>query len=121
MTIALSQFHDDLLKAGPLGGMQGAQRLRTEVMKYILAHESTIPPHSKVVARVFYNGRAMLGERVQNGKRQYTQLEAFMVKFAETQPLFDFLDCGGGKERADDKIRGWLHSKNTIPRLKLIS
>ena len=29
-----------------------------------------------------------------------------MVKFAETAPLFDFIDVGGGKERADDKIKG---------------
>jgi hypothetical protein len=28
-----------------------------------------------------------------------------MIKFSETHPLFDFLDCGSGKERADSKIK----------------
>src|SRR4051812_15945767 len=28
-----------------------------------------------------------------------------MIQFSETHPLFDFLDCGSGKERADSKIK----------------
>jgi hypothetical protein len=35
-----------------------------------------------------------------------TQLRAFCAGFSSRLPLFDFIDVGPGKERADNKIRG---------------
>ena len=99
------KFSSSLCKGGHDAGISIAQALWLELSKHILSSDR-IPPHSKIVVRIFYNGRHMLGPRVANNMRQYTQMEETMIKFAETQPLFDFLDCGGGKERADDKIKG---------------
>ena len=101
------QFTSELLKSGDQAGTLAAQRLRTEVLKYILDRDH-IPPHSKIVVRIFYNGSGIIGERnnkkIQN--RDLTPTETLMIKFTETQPLFDYMICGSGKERADDKIRG---------------
>ena len=86
-----------------------AQSLWIEISKYILT-SSHIPCDAKIVVRIFYGGRAALGPRVTKTNtafaRQYTKVEETMVRFAETAPLFDFIDAGGGKERADDKIKG---------------
>lgn len=34
------------------------------------------------------------------------QLNSFFVRLTQSHPLIDVVDCGGGKERADEKIRG---------------
>lgn len=100
-----SKFTDILTKSKPDPGVTLAQALRVDISKYILLN-SHIPAHSRIVVRIFFNGRHTLGPRRTSNARQYTKMEETMVRFAETQPLFDFIDCGGGKERADDKIRG---------------
>ena len=79
-----------------------------------------IPMHSKILVRVFFNGRQLLGPRVQNNARQYSEIEEFMVRFSETQPLFDFMDCGGGKERADSKIKGTCDCGSRPPQPHLV-
>ena len=105
------QFSDDLIKGQRDPGVTIAQSLWIELSKHILI-SGTIPAESRIVVRIFFNGRSSLGERVapKAGKyaRQYSKMEEAMIRFAETQPLFDFIDCGGGKERADSKIQGML-------------
>lgn len=34
------------------------------------------------------------------------QMNSFFVRLTQSHPLIDVVDCGGGKERADEKIRG---------------
>lgn len=83
-----------------------AIRLKNEVTKYILEHN--IPP-SKVIARVYINdsGAQKANSRQKAFKNsQKAMLTSFRVQFTEAIPLFDFVDVGYGKERADEKIRG---------------
>lgn len=35
-------------------------------------------------------------------------LESFFTSFTQSRPLFQFVDCGPGKERVDSKLRGML-------------
>jgi hypothetical protein len=60
---------------------------------------------SKVVVRVFFNAGSGKGKLWKNGLRSTPAIHTFMIQFSEAHPLFDFLDCGSGKERADTKIR----------------
>ena len=73
-------------------------------MNYIAAHKE-IPLHSKIVARVFFNASSQRGKLGKDGLRSTPALYTFMIQFSETHPLFDFLDCGSGRERADSKIK----------------
>jgi hypothetical protein len=73
-------------------------------MNYIAAHKE-IPLHSKIVARVFINASSQRGKLGKDGLRNTPALHTFMIQFSETHPLFDFLDCGSGRERADSKIK----------------
>ena len=38
------------------------------------------------------------------------QVRAFCAGFSSRLPMFDFVDVGFGKERADNKIRGTMHT-----------
>jgi hypothetical protein len=73
-------------------------------MNYIAAHKE-IPLHSKIVARVFFNASSQWGKLGKDGLRSTPAIYTFMIQFSETHPLFDFLDCGSGRERADSKIK----------------
>lgn len=73
-------------------------------MNYIAAHKE-IPLYSKIVVRVFFNASSQRGKLGKDGLRSTPALHTFMIQFSETHPLFDFLDCGSGRERADNKIK----------------
>jgi hypothetical protein len=87
-----------------------AARLKNQVTSYILENES-IPFGSKIVVRVYINisGKENSSKRRLSFKKsRYDRGVAttFALQFTETIPLFDFVDVGHGKERADEKIRG---------------
>ena len=86
------------------GGSRAAHRIKTEVLNYIATRDD-IPLYSKIVVRVFFNAGSVYGKLGKDGIRSTAAGHAFMIQFSETHPLFDFLDCGSGKERADTKIR----------------
>jgi hypothetical protein len=70
-----------------------------------MATHDDIHLHSKIIVRVFFNAASAWGKLGKDGIRGTAACHAFMIQFSETYPLFDFLDCGSGKERADTKIR----------------
>ncbi len=89
-------------------GALAAIRLKNEVMKHIV-ESNDVPVSVRVIARVFINGsgRQNNSQRRQSFKGSQTDLlAAFRMQFTEAIPLFDFVDVGHGKERADEKIRG---------------
>ena len=66
---------------------------------------NTIPLHSKIIVRVFFNAGSQRGKLGRDGLRGTPAVHTFMIQFSETHPLFDFLDCGSGRERADTKLK----------------
>ena len=84
-----------------------AIRLKNEVLSHIL-ESPAIPPTAKVLAKVYINASTFgRGRKITSFTgNQLSLLEAFRIQFTETMPLFDFVDVGIGKERADEKIRG---------------
>jgi hypothetical protein len=73
-------------------------------MNYLTTHRE-IPLHSKIVVRIFFNASSQRGKLGKDGLRGTPAFHTFMIQFSETHPLFDFLDCGRGRERADSKIK----------------
>ena len=60
-----------------------------------------------VVVRAYANLKDLAQAYVRLGKmRHAANLSLFAVGFTKRQALFDFVDVGVGKERADNKIRG---------------
>lgn len=79
-------------------GRYAANSIKIEVQKYLLQSNGRIPLHSKIMTRVFTN----LGD----SKHMRAASVSFPRQFSESMPLFDFVNCGSGKERADSKIQG---------------
>ena len=60
-----------------------------------------------LMVRAYANLRGLGQACVQSGKTKHAaDLGLFAVGFTKRQALFDFIDVGAGKERADNKIRG---------------
>lgn len=57
--------------------------------------------------KAFANIGGLSGALERSGKlRDKNLLRAFAAGFSGRQALFDFVDIGAGKERADHKVRG---------------
>ena len=88
-------------------GALAAIRLHTEVIKHNL-DSGDIPALAKVITRVYINGSGHdnTAKKTVPFRKQQALLGPFRVQFTEAIPLFDFVDVGHGKEKADTKIRG---------------
>ncbi|KAK8113578.1 hypothetical protein PG984_014104 [Apiospora sp. TS-2023a] len=100
------QFGEDLLTRGEKGGAEAADALLSAVQGYAQNKIRELP-EVDIVVRAFAN---VTGLREALHRRRVTcdmdQLRAFASGFNNRQALFDFVDVGSGKERADSKIRG---------------
>ena len=100
-------FNDHLIGYGEAGGKEAAGQMWTQA--YSLARERVpnIPMHFKIVTRVYANlrGLADICERAGIVDRAAT-VEEFARGFTGAKSLFDFVDVGSGKDRADEKITG---------------
>ncbi|KAK0274606.1 hypothetical protein LTR54_001140 [Friedmanniomyces endolithicus] len=103
-------FQDYLLAQGKDGGADCAHYLHTELRKHLKA---TYPDSNgadwSIVVHIVLNMQG-LGNKLQqcNIINNPNELVAFGRAFSLAQPLFSFIDVGGGKERADHKIREML-------------
>ncbi|KAL8892763.1 MAG: hypothetical protein Q9215_000355 [Flavoplaca cf. flavocitrina] len=98
-------FRDDFLDKNEVGGRLVADELLAQVNHYIkglnLDVEST-----DVVVRAYANLRGLGKACVKNNSMKSTaDLGLVANGFTSRYPLFDFVDVGLGKERADHKIR----------------
>ena len=60
-----------------------------------------------IMVRAYANLKGLAQACAQSGKvKHVADLALFAVGFTKRQALFDFVDVGAGKERADNKIRG---------------
>lgn len=63
--------------------------------------------NTDVVIRAYANLRGLGKACIKNGLMRATaDLSLFANGFTGRQPLFDFVDVGLGKERADHKVKG---------------
>lgn len=98
-------FEDSLIKHGESGGREAAARLWTAL--HVQVEALDLPSDVKVVTRIYANLKG-LGEVCAKAGiiSKPGVMEDFARGFTGSKQLFDFVDVGMGKDRADDKISG---------------
>lgn len=99
-------FDDTLLQQGEIGGKEAANKLWVAVRDHVaenLPHLSS----PKIMTRIYANVRG-LGEACQKSGTidRASLIGDFMRGFNGSKLLFDFVDVGCGKDKADDKLSG---------------
>ena len=99
-------FEDHLLQAGETGGKEAANLLATAVRDFVQSMPEQLPD-CKIVTRVYANLKGLANACHQTGILDHpTTLEDFARGFTGSKTLFDFIDVGSGKDRADEKVSG---------------
>ena len=108
-----TQFKDEHLGAGSEGGVNAAAEFSRSIQNYLQELESggnvefAGASQWRVMVRVYANFAGLSRKLVRVGiNGSVNDLAVFASSFTCSQPLFDFVDAGCGKEGADYKIRG---------------
>ncbi|KAH7049201.1 hypothetical protein B0J12DRAFT_711004 [Macrophomina phaseolina] len=99
-------FTEALLRAGAEGGSDAAHKLQAEIRNHILdVYEGSAGSWSIMV--YIYANLEGLGRKLASVGilKSPQELHIFARAFTLHQPLFNFIDVGSGKERADHKIK----------------
>ncbi|KAH6642315.1 hypothetical protein C7974DRAFT_385225 [Boeremia exigua] len=98
-------FHDDFLRDGEAGGRRAASQLDTAVRSWIESEDRDVPLTSRIICRIYANVRGLGDVLVRTGAIEATEdFEDFVRGFTRAKTMFDFIDVGAGKDRADEKI-----------------
>jgi hypothetical protein len=90
-----------------LGGRRAASQLYSAVQTYIEEGTNDIPLGTRIVCRMYANAKGLADVLVRAGIIQEIGIfEDFVRGFSRGKILFDFVDVGSGKDRADEKIIG---------------
>lgn len=99
-------FNDSFLTQGEQGGKDAANQLWASVHDYIGRNFSNVQS-PKIVARVYANVKGLADVCYKTGiVEKSSMVEDFTRGFNGSRLLFDFVDVGSGKDRADDKLTG---------------
>lgn len=104
-------FQDHLLKAKSDGGSEAAYQLHQEIKK-LLQERYANTGYWSIVVNIYANFEDLSRKLTHVGiLSSPSDLHAFARALSINQPLFNFVDIGRGKERADHKIKGasWTH------------
>ena len=102
------QFRDELWKEGEAGGRKAASLLYSAVAGYVQQSMQKVPMDVKIVCRVFAHVKGLGEILVRTGVTEtIIPIQEFVCGFTRARSLFDFVDVGPGKDRADEKITGW--------------
>ena len=102
-------FEDEFVKEGETGGRKAASVLHTEILNYAQREMGIerIPKGTKIICRAYANVSGLANLLVQVGAAETEETVVQFVRgFTRGKILFDFVDVGPGKDRADDKIIG---------------
>ncbi|KAL8922353.1 MAG: hypothetical protein Q9208_005206 [Pyrenodesmia sp. 3 TL-2023] len=100
-------FDESLIRQGAVGGGEAANRLLDNIKRHIQQHDGAV--HWKIIVRIYANLEGLLKKYAYIGfTEEERALRHFVAGFTQSQPLFDFVDAGYGKERADHKIKEQL-------------
>jgi len=96
-------FKDGFLQQGEQGGKDAANQLWAALNEYV---SRNLPNLSlKIIARIYANVKGLSDTCHKAGIiDKPSVMEDFVRGFNESRSLFDFVDVGTGKDRADDKI-----------------
>ncbi|KZF24460.1 hypothetical protein L228DRAFT_259674 [Xylona heveae TC161] len=101
-------FHDELLKGCASGGAEAAHRLLSAAKDYV-QKLSDFSGQWSIMVKIYANLGGLARKLVQIGSiKTVEDMTAFACGFTRHHALFDFVDVGMGKERADHKLRNLL-------------
>ena len=101
------QFQDKFLNRDAAGGGEAAEELLKNVKGYMSSELLIDADSTEVVVRAYANLKGLQSACVQNAWMKVgSSLKCFGQGFTQRRALFDFVDVGAGKERADHKIKG---------------
>jgi len=99
-------FQDSFLQQGEQGGKDAANQLWASLREYVTRNFPSINS-PKIITRIYANVKGLAEACYKAGIVDRPQLvEDFVRGFNGSRLLFDFVDVGSGKDRADDKIAG---------------
>ncbi|KAI9721854.1 MAG: hypothetical protein M1828_004949 [Chrysothrix sp. TS-e1954] len=98
-------FQEQLLKSGPMGGSEAAHQLHNEI-KNVLQERIPEIGGMPIMVQIYANVEDLSRKLAEVGiLPEPAQFNDFASAFSLNQPLFNIIDVGRGKERADHKIR----------------
>lgn len=100
-------FDDRLIKKGEAGGKESASSLWNHTRDYVHDVVPDLAAEYKIVVRIYANLKG-LGDVCHRASilENPATIENFARGFTGSKQLFDFVDVGIGKDRADEKISG---------------
>ena len=100
-------FRDSLLQDAEEGGKTAANLIWTAVRDHVARFLSEIASDYKIVVRVYAHLKGLSSACHNAGiVDNPANVENFARGFNGSKQLFDFVDVGHGKDRADEKITG---------------
>nr|OQO22478.1 hypothetical protein B0A51_10110 [Rachicladosporium sp. CCFEE 5018]OQO25470.1 hypothetical protein B0A51_07339 [Rachicladosporium sp. CCFEE 5018] len=113
-------FDDYLYSQGRDGGTEAAAQLQLEIRNQLKAlYPDSATGDWQILVNVVLNVHGLGTKLASCGIfNNATDLQAFGRAFGLAQPLFNFIDVGSGKERADHKIRETLRLFMPMPQCK---
>ena len=107
-------FNDDLLSQGEAGGKEAANRLWNDIRNEVDHRMPDLIQKYKIVVRVYTNLKGLGYICHRKGILESpNHIEDFARGFTGSKTLFDFVDVGVGKDRADEKISGTFTTEQT--------
>lgn len=104
-------FQNDFIREGDAGGRRAAAQLH-KAIEYHVEHETqSIPVESRIICRIYANVKGLADVLVRTGViSEAGVFEEFVRGFTRGKILFDFIDVGPGKDRADEKVIGMFQT-----------
>lgn len=100
-------FEDDMIEKGEMGGKEAATKLWNAIKDYVHQKLPDIASDCRIVTRIYANLKGLAEVCYKSGLVERSNaLEDFYRGFTGSKILFDFVDVGPGKDRADEKITG---------------
>ncbi|KAL9606951.1 MAG: hypothetical protein Q9167_008085 [Letrouitia subvulpina] len=100
-------FEDQMIQKGELGGKDAANKLWNAIRDNVHQTMPSLSAEYKIVTRIYANLKGLAMTSYHAGiVEKPTVMEDFARGFTGSKQLFDFVDVGSGKDRADDKIIG---------------
>ena len=102
-------FEDAYIREGEVGGRTAATELHNRILRYAYSElrDTTVNKNTKVICRAYVNVQGLAPILVSVGAADSQDtVKQFFVGFTQGKLLFDFVDVGPGKDRADAKIIG---------------
>jgi hypothetical protein len=113
---SFEQFQNDLIRDGEQGGRRAAAQIHSAVVNFIQQEAKDIPNEARIICRIYANVRGLAEVLIRTGViSDVATFEDFARGFTRGKTLFDFVDVGPGKDRADEKLIGMLLSLLLIP------